>query len=159
MVDLRERAREAYLTAVNADRASEARAHLADVLGDEVVDGLTHTITTVRNGIPVVVWSDDNGVDIAVRRRDGAWSVHLVDVDQQGAVTVLGGPFTSLVEVGGWFERNAAVPADWQPGQAVTLGNERMYDGDVWVVLQGHTTQADWTPPATPSLWVRKAAP
>jgi hypothetical protein len=42
---------------------------------------------------------------------------------------------------------------NWAPGEAVVTGDVRRYEGISYVCLQGHTTQADWTPPATPSLW------
>lgn len=43
--------------------------------------------------------------------------------------------------------------APFAAGEAVEVGDRRSYDGVVYVVLQAHTTQADWTPPAVPALW------
>lgn len=41
----------------------------------------------------------------------------------------------------------------WQPGEAVTVGDLRAHDGTIVEALQAHTTQADWTPDRTPALW------
>ena len=44
----------------------------------------------------------------------------------------------------------------WTVGEQVAVGDRRYYapTGLLYKVIQGHTTQADWTPDATPSLWV-----
>lgn len=44
----------------------------------------------------------------------------------------------------------------WTVGEEVEPGDRRYYapTGLLYKVIQGHTTQADWTPDATPSLWV-----
>lgn len=44
------------------------------------------------------------------------------------------------------------VPA-WQPGETVAPGDRREHDGTVYTAVQGHTTQADWHPPAVPAPW------
>ena len=41
----------------------------------------------------------------------------------------------------------------WRPGEAVEVGALRQWDGTLVECLQAHTTQADWTPDATPALW------
>ena len=41
----------------------------------------------------------------------------------------------------------------WQPGVVAKAGKLRRYDGGLYRCIQEHTTQADWTPPETPSLW------
>jgi len=44
----------------------------------------------------------------------------------------------------------------WQAGIAVTVGEEYWYpdtNGTLYRCLQSHTTQSNWTPPQTPSLW------
>ena len=41
----------------------------------------------------------------------------------------------------------------WAAGQAVTVGAQRWHDLTLYTCLQAHTTQSDWTPPATPALW------
>jgi hypothetical protein len=47
----------------------------------------------------------------------------------------------------------------WQVGESVATDDLRAYDGMLWRVVQGHTTQADWTPDVARSLWVRAVAP
>lgn len=41
----------------------------------------------------------------------------------------------------------------WRPDEAVEVGALRRWDGTLVECLQAHTTQADWTPDATPALW------
>ena len=47
----------------------------------------------------------------------------------------------------------------WQPGETLQVDDLRAYDGMLWRVVQGHTTQADWTPDVARSLFVRTVAP
>lgn len=42
---------------------------------------------------------------------------------------------------------------DWAPGQAVVVGDLRMYNGTQYRCRQAHTTQAGWEPPTVPALW------
>lgn len=44
----------------------------------------------------------------------------------------------------------------WQAGETVAVGDIRSYDGTLVVCVQGHTTQADWTPDVVPALWTIK---
>lgn len=41
----------------------------------------------------------------------------------------------------------------WDAGQAYTVGFKAQYNGTLYKCLQAHTSQADWTPDATPALW------
>ena len=41
----------------------------------------------------------------------------------------------------------------WQTGKAYTAGERIVYDGKLYKVLQGHTSQDDWTPGKAPSLF------
>jgi hypothetical protein len=41
----------------------------------------------------------------------------------------------------------------WEPGKAVVAGGVLEYQGKLYEVVQSHTTQADWTPPAVPALF------
>lgn len=41
----------------------------------------------------------------------------------------------------------------WRPGEDVQVGDLRRWGGTLVECLQAHTTQADWTPDATPALW------
>ena len=44
-------------------------------------------------------------------------------------------------------------PIPWQPDISVVAGEQVTYEGVTYTVVQSHTTQAGWTPPATPSLF------
>ena len=41
----------------------------------------------------------------------------------------------------------------WAVGIAVSVGDRYQYEGKLYKCVQAHTTQADWTPDATPALW------
>lgn len=43
----------------------------------------------------------------------------------------------------------------WGEGVAYSVGDRRQFDGLLYRCVQSHTSQADWTPPAVPALWVR----
>lgn len=74
-------------------------------------------------------------------------------------------PFNAFVE---WFnERNmaaemltdeqaATIPTIypmWRENEDVAEGERRLHNDILYKCLQPHTTQADWTPDKTPSLW------
>lgn len=42
----------------------------------------------------------------------------------------------------------------WQDGKAYSIDDRVRYDGKLYKCVQAHTAQADWTPDATPALWV-----
>lgn len=52
----------------------------------------------------------------------------------------------------------AALYPAWEVGEDVAVDDLRSYGTTVYRVIQAHRTQADWTPDATPALWV-KAVP
>ena len=47
----------------------------------------------------------------------------------------------------------------WRAGAECAVGSMRRYGEKLYKCLQAHTTQSDWTPDATPALWVEIAAP
>lgn len=47
----------------------------------------------------------------------------------------------------------------WKSGEAYTAGNRVQFEGILYKVLQNHTSQDDWTPPAAPSLFARVLIP
>lgn len=47
----------------------------------------------------------------------------------------------------------------WEAGRFCSAGERLRYHGELYRVLQDHAAQADWTPDAAPSLFVRVAAP
>lgn len=47
----------------------------------------------------------------------------------------------------------------WAEGVAYAVGQRIQYNGKLYKCVQSHTSQADWTPDATPALWTEVAAP
>lgn len=43
----------------------------------------------------------------------------------------------------------------WETDTQYVVGDRRQYDGLLYRCVQAHTSQADWTPPDVPALWVR----
>lgn len=43
----------------------------------------------------------------------------------------------------------------WESGVDYIVGDRRRYNDLLYRCVQAHTSQADWTPPAVPALWVR----
>ena len=48
---------------------------------------------------------------------------------------------------------------NWQTDTAYTTGQRLRYDGKLYKVLQDHTSQTDWKPDITPSLYVEVSEP
>lgn len=44
-------------------------------------------------------------------------------------------------------------PTEWAPGQAVSIGDLRVYQGVTYRCIQAHTTLVGWHPPVVPALW------
>ena len=42
----------------------------------------------------------------------------------------------------------------WVVGKAYAVNDRTQYNGTLYKCVQAHTSQADWTPDATPALWV-----
>ena len=42
----------------------------------------------------------------------------------------------------------------WTVGKAYAVGDRMRYNSTLYKCIQAHTAQADWTPDATPALWV-----
>ena len=47
----------------------------------------------------------------------------------------------------------------WKVGEAVEIGDLRQYENELYECIQAHTTQSDWTPDVSSSLWVTKSVP
>jgi hypothetical protein len=47
----------------------------------------------------------------------------------------------------------------WVVGEALLIGQLRMYNGQTYLCVQAHTTQADWTPDVVPALFTLKPVP
>ena len=41
----------------------------------------------------------------------------------------------------------------WKENTQVEAGSRYQYNGNLYRVIQAHTTQTDWTPDKTPALW------
>ena len=61
-----------------------------------------------------------------------------------------------------WTDRGVADTPDpfpvedfpeWAPNVSVNVGDVYSYNGVAYSVVQAHTTQAGWEPPAVPALW------
>lgn len=50
--------------------------------------------------------------------------------------------------------KNPMLFLPWETDTKYAVGDRRRYDGKVYKCLQAHTSQADWTPPVVPALWV-----
>lgn len=52
--------------------------------------------------------------------------------------------------------RAAALFASWDgDGHAYAEGERVSYEGELYICLQAHASQFDWTPTAAPSLWTK----
>ena len=49
---------------------------------------------------------------------------------------------------------NISLFPHWSVGLSISVGDRYQYNGVLYRCVQAHTTQADWTPDVTPSLWV-----
>ena len=52
-----------------------------------------------------------------------------------------------------------AIYPEWREGVTYTTGQRVRHDGTLYKVLQDHTSQADWTPEAAPSLFAKVLIP
>ena len=73
----------------------------------------------------------------------------MAKIAQQQAQTV---PDDQAVEV------QALFPA-WAPDRGYPAGFRVQYNGILYKCLQSHTSQSDWTPDASPSLWAKVLIP
>lgn len=48
---------------------------------------------------------------------------------------------------------------EWETGTAYSLGERRMYEGNLYTCLQAHTAQETWNPKDAPSLWAKVLIP
>ena len=49
--------------------------------------------------------------------------------------------------------------AEWEPEVSYSVDQLRRYGDTLYRCVQAHTSQADWTPPATPALWAKTSDP
>ena len=97
-----------------------------------------------------------DGVEVASVEEDYDTTVSR---DHTAAATV----FVEQAEAGNIDENTAlehkGLFDEWAVGVDYTVGAMRQYKGLLYKCLQSHTSQEDWTPDATPALWVQAAAP
>ena len=71
--------------------------------------------------------------------------------------------FVTLAESGQLDDVTAGEHAElfspWEPGVKYEVGNLRQYSGKLYRCVQAHTSQVDWTPDETTSMWVKTADP
>ena len=48
---------------------------------------------------------------------------------------------------------------NWEPDKEYIVNDRFRYEGKLYKVLQNHTSQSDWLPDITPSLYVEVAEP
>lgn len=58
----------------------------------------------------------------------------------------------TLLEMEGVFE-------EWDVGKAYKVGRVLRFNGDLWRVVQAHTSQDDWLPPDVPAIYVKISPP
>ena len=98
---------------------------------------------------------------------EGADTVAVEEVDAGEEIektnTTTGIVFVTMAEAGSIDPVTAAEHADlfaeWAYPIAYTVGQIRRYNGTLYKCVQAHTSQADWAPPAAPSLWSLTADP
>ena len=99
---------------------------------------------------------------------DGAETVSLERVDAGAEISKAneagGIVFVTMAEAGTIDPITAAEHADlfmdWAAGVKYTTGQIRRHkDGNLYKCLSDHTSQEDWTPDASPSLWVKVSDP
>ena len=49
--------------------------------------------------------------------------------------------------------------AEWEPDVSYSVGSLRAYNGSLYRCIQAHTSQDDWTPDVSASLWAKAADP
>lgn len=56
-------------------------------------------------------------------------------------------------------ERYNEMFPSWAPGITLSIGDIIQWDGTLWEVIQGHTTQLDWIPNQVPALFKKHFSP
>lgn len=86
-----------------------------------------------------------------------------ISAEAKGAGDVAAIGFVTLAEAGEIDDATAGEHAElfspWESGVKYEAGNLRKYGGQLYRCIQAHTSQADWTPDAAVSLWVKAADP
>jgi len=117
------------------------------IIGDDPDDFLTKTEgLTLDNTNPLPAFGEEvvggeiytyNGKLVIGRQ------THLRTADEPDTVPAL---FST-------YRVDSSSPLDWIANEQVMDGDIRYYEGLQYVVIQSHTTQADWTPDVVPALF------
>jgi len=117
--------------------------HLILVLPGEIEIALDDTLTEdiIEQDIPFVPQSAETNREIDVLRRALRVSVaKLIRADE-----------LSEEELGAMID----IYPEFSAGEPVKVGDLLKYGGNLYEVIQEHTTQSEWTPPETPALFLR----
>ena len=119
------------------------------VLGDEGMDVIDTEPPECPEGYKAVgSWSEQFGTILRT------WELAPVEGTAQEAALLLCRSIAAELP----DEQAIAVVAlysEWIAGAAYTAGERVRYRGTLYKVLQGHVSQADWTPDAAPSLFAK----
>jgi hypothetical protein len=157
-MSLREMARNAWFSSQD-NHIQGARTHLATVIDPYDVSDLDVEFFQIRANVHTTVFGDsDVFLCVANDRTNDSWTVVVTEL-RDGEWTKLSEPINSLSELGsllapGPNEEDPGYP-EWAVGIMVAVGDRYVYEGDIYEVRQSHMTQADWTPPNTPALWLK----
>lgn len=155
-MSIRDAARTAWLNTQGSSE-SEARGALFTLFNDNqtLVDSLDALFVDFADQSVRWFFEDTEGLILRVSKRpsNAIWLTNLVEEESPG-VWIDKGQVTSLQQL--WTLLPPEAPSSiiaWTAGETVVPGDIRSYESINYKCLQGHTTQAGWTPPATPALW------
>ena len=116
-----------------------------------VIRKVNQLVNAVNTG---VVW--DNKVD--ADRKNEATNIRVDKVDITQSIA-----FVTLAEAGQIDDVTASEHADmfaeWTYPIAYVVGQMRQYNGQLYKCVQAHTSQEDWTPDVSASLWSATSDP
>jgi hypothetical protein len=76
-------------------------------------------------------------------------------IDRAAEIKILKKQFETMTVPEEEINDYASLFPAFKVGESVSIGDKRQYEGEVWEVIQAHTTQLDWLPPDVPALWKR----
>lgn len=138
-------------------------------VGDPIIEaGLTHVGETTVSGLSLISNVDENAFLGAVAGKATSYNP-LPDSGWLEAGNIYGYD-GGLVIVRQSHNRTAHAPEDipallsvyraeggtlaWVANEPVQVGTRRTFESKTYQAIQAHTTQVDWTPSATPTLWM-----
>ena len=128
------------------------------LIGDNVV-----ALTDMAHGRPIVETAAPyvrEGYHVEESWRDDGMTItHCYEVvpdegtAQQAALALSKMQYQSLPDEYAYELR--ALADEWMAGVSYAVGQRVRHAGELYRCLQAHTSQADWSPDAAPSLWAR----